>query len=157
MRVTLKNKGTIIAIILTIAYTVLLLKLIVFKYPVGYTVVGEVNLIPFKTTLMYLSGQPTWTVALNNLVGNIALFVPLGMLLAFIPKRSLKSVVIIAASLGIGVAMEVTQALLHAGVFDIDDILLNALGVAIGYLLIKGTIRTLVNKGIIHTLGEPRV
>lgn len=143
MRAILKNRGATIAIILTIAYTALLLKLIVFKYPVGYTVVGEANLVPFKTILMYLSGQPTWTVARDNLVGNIVLFVPLGMLLAFIPKRPPKNMVIIAVSLGLGVAMEVTQALLHAGVFDIDDILLNALGVTVGYLLIKGTIRTL--------------
>jgi glycopeptide antibiotics resistance protein len=134
-----------IVIILTILYTALLLKLIVFKYPPGHVTFGEVNLIPFKTILTYLSGHPTWVVAKNNLIGNIVLFVPPGVLLALIPKRPLKSIVVAVVSLGIGVAMEITQAVLHKGVFDIDDILLNALGVAVGYLL-TATIIKHINK-----------
>jgi len=135
------NKRRITAILFAVAYTALLLKLIVFKYPPGHVTFGEANLIPFKTILTYLSGHPTWIVARNNLVGNIVLFVPLGVLLALIPKRPLKSIAVIAVSLGIGVAMEVTQAVLHKGVFDIDDIILNALGVAVGCLLTAAIIK----------------
>ena len=135
----------IIAIILSIVYIAVLLKMIVFKYPPAVVTFSEANLIPFKTILTYLSGYPTWVVAKNNLIGNIVPFVPLGFLIAFIPKKPLKGLVVAGVSLGIGTVIEGTQLVFQTGVFDVDDILLNALGVAIGYL-ITATIINFIKK-----------
>ncbi|HEC32787.1 MAG TPA: VanZ family protein [Candidatus Kaiserbacteria bacterium] len=124
----------IIAIILFIAYLAFLLKIIVFKYPLGMVFeFTEGNFVPFKTILMYLSGHPTWIVAKNNLVGNIALFVPLGLFLPFLSKHSLRFRTVTSIALAVGIAMESIQILFRTGVFDVDDIILNALGVVVGY------------------------
>lgn len=124
----------IIAIILFITYIALLLKIIVFKYPSGMVFeFTEGNFVPFKTILTYLSGHPTWIVAKNNLIGNIALFVPLGLFLPFLSEHSLKFRTVTSIALVVGVAMESTQILFRTGVFDVDDIILNAIGIVVGY------------------------
>lgn len=124
----------IIATILFITYIVFLLKIIVFKYPSSMVFeLAEGNFMPFKTILTYLSGHPTWIVVKNNLLGNIALFVPLGLFLPFLSKHSLGFGTVTSIALAIGIAIEGTQILFQAGVFDVDDIILNALGVVVGY------------------------
>jgi glycopeptide antibiotics resistance protein len=91
------------------------------------------NYVPFKTILPYLRGHPTWRDALRNLLGNILLFLPLGFLLPLLYRRiSWKSVLGIAAALSLGI--ETLQLTLRAGIFDVDDLLLNALGALLGYL-----------------------
>jgi glycopeptide antibiotics resistance protein len=126
----------IAAIVMTTLYSAILFKMIVFKYPFGHAVFGSDNFIPFKTILTYLSGHPTWTIAVNNLVGNLLPFILLGLLLPFTMKQPLKATAVAGMSLTIGALMEITQALLQMGIFDIDDIILNALGITIGYLLV---------------------
>ncbi|MDO8435077.1 MAG: VanZ family protein, partial [bacterium] len=69
-----------LTLILFVAYLMVLVKLIVFKYPPGMSfdaVAG--NYIPFKTILPYLTGEPTWTVAIRNLAGNVIPFIPIGL------------------------------------------------------------------------------
>ncbi len=138
------------AIILAVLYSAYLFFVIVLNVPSGYVVRGAYNLIPLKTILTYLSGYPTWTVALNNLAGNFVPFVLLGLILPLTTKQPLKGYGIIALSLTIGAVIEVTQAALQLGVFDIDDILLNALGVAVGYLVTTGIIHRLKKRN-----GDP--
>lgn len=128
------SKLRITVIILSIAYIALLLKIIVFKYPSGMVFrIAEGNFVPFKTILMYLNGYPTWIVAKNNLIGNIAPFVPLGLFLPFLSKHSLRFRTVTGIALAVGVAIEITQLLFRTGVFDVDDIILNALGIVVGY------------------------
>lgn len=128
------SKLQIIAIILSVIYIALLLKIIVFKYP-SYMVFefADGNFVPFKTILTYLNGYPTWIVAKNNLIGNIAPFMPLGLFLPFLFKHSLRLRTVIGTALAVGVAMESTQLLFQIGMFDVDDIILNALGIVVGY------------------------
>lgn len=128
----MKNKYLIIIIIL---YLALLIKLIVFKYPPGMTFsVANANLMPFRTILDYLSGEPTWRVAMRNLLGNIVLFIPFGFLLAF-GYQTIKWRKVLLIGLSIGTSLELLQVIFKSGIFDIDDIILNFLGVVLGYLL----------------------
>lgn len=90
------------------------------------------NFVPFKTILPYLLGHKGLIIAGVNLIGNIALLVPIGFLVPFIyPNVKWKSSLFIAIIAGFSI--EIMQVVLGVGIFDIDDILLNALGVMIGY------------------------
>lgn len=125
-------KPLLIATIL-VAYLLALIKLIVFRFPPEVMQSG-LNLVPFATILPQLTGEPSWSIAIKNLVGNIAVFMPLGFLAPFLYSRiSWRHVLIGGAATSI--AIETLQLALKKGSFDVDDILLNTLGVAIGYLL----------------------
>jgi glycopeptide antibiotics resistance protein len=67
-----------------------------------------------------------------NLVGNIAPLVPIGFLVPFVYRNITwkKSLGLAAAA---GLALEGMQVVLRVGILDIDDVILNALGVMVGY------------------------
>lgn len=71
-----------------------------------------------------------------NIFGNIALFVPLGILLK---QLSLKPLVIGLLSLGLIITIELLQYITQKGIFDVLDIVLNILGIAAGYIIVKKT------------------
>jgi glycopeptide antibiotics resistance protein len=128
----MKNKYLYIILVI---YTALILRLIVFKYPPGATFsIANANLIPFKTILGYLSGEPTWGTARLNLLGNIIVFIPFGFLFAALYSKLRWSKVLLAVLVS-GAASELLQAIFRSGILDIDDIILNSSGVIIGYLL----------------------
>lgn len=136
-------KKRLIAAVTLIAYSTFLIKLMVFRdvlalrigrlrFTFGGADTGPANFLPFKTILPYLLGEKGWLMACINLIGNIVLLVPIGFLVAVVSRKMTwqKSLVLgIAASL----AIEVIQAVFRVGIFDIDDIILNGLGVVIGY------------------------
>lgn len=95
---------------------------------------GLANLVPLKTILPYLLGKKGLAIAIFELVGNIGILIPFGFLVAIIFRNMTWRQSFIFAFVT-GFMIEGTQALLHTGIFDIDDILLNGLGVVIGYWL----------------------
>ena len=129
-------------------YSALLVKLMVFKdvpvirighmmFAFGGTESGHPpNFIPFATIASYLAGEKGLLIGAVNLVGNIALLVPVGVLLPLIYSRISWSA---SALLGVlaGLAIEILQSILQIGIFDIDDVILNALGVVAGYALYR--------------------
>lgn len=96
----------------------------------------EYNLAPFKTIFSLIGNYDKYdfTFWIYNLLGNIVVFIPLGVLLMLVMKRgSLKNT--IGISFLIIVLAESTQLITRVGVFDIDDIILNLLGCLAGYAL----------------------
>src|SRR6185295_3859168 len=90
------------------------------------------NFVPFTTIVPYLLGFKGWIIAGVNLVGNIALLVPIGFLVPFVyPNMTWKKSLVLGVVAGLSI--EVMQTVLRVGIFDIDDCILNALGVLIGY------------------------
>lgn len=138
----------LISIIGLIGYTLLLIKVMVFKdVPLikigqlmlnfgGTDASGSANFIPFKTILPYLFGSGGLIIGGINLIGNIILLVPIGFMVPFIYKRIswIESIILAIAS---GLFIEVMQVILRVGIFDIDDVILNAFGVIIGYGMFK--------------------
>jgi glycopeptide antibiotics resistance protein len=138
-------KRRLISLVVFLAYIVTLIRVMVFKdippIKIGHLIfnfggahyqIGSPNLIPFTTIVPYLLGSHGWIIAGVNLVGNIAPLVPLGFLLPFVfPKMTWKKSFIIAIASGL--TIETMQTILHVGIFDIDDVILNALGVMIGF------------------------
>lgn len=119
--------------IIFIAYLAILLRLVVFRNPLEPTLVGE-NLIPFETILMYLNGKPSLMIAIFNLVGNIALFIPLGIFASLLFRKVAWWHILIGSAL-FSFVLETLQLILQVGSFDVDDILLNTLGVMLGHAL----------------------
>lgn len=115
---------------------VLLLSRIRFGY--WSTSSRSVNLVPFYTISEYVSGGIGWIggAAFSNIVLNVLMFVPLGLYLAVLRRgRGLFLCWSITALFSL--SAEVAQWIFAVGAADIDDVILNALGGAIGVLLYK--------------------
>lgn len=95
---------------------------------------SRVNLIPFRSILQ-LIGETAPTTAMENIGGNILMFVPAGLLLPllFTRLRSLGALALRAAV--ISAVIELTQVFTRARAIDVDDVILNVLGAMIGYVL----------------------
>lgn len=92
-----------------------------------------VNLVPFRI----LDGDPLSRAFLfSNLMGNIALFLPLGVYLPLL-RRDQRIWTNLVWVLLISTAAELTQYLFQVGVTDIDDVILNGLGGLLGILLYR--------------------
>jgi glycopeptide antibiotics resistance protein len=129
----MNNKFNIPIAIIFFIYLVVLIKLLFFKYPAMMVFdMTNGNYVPFKTILNYLSGEPTWNIAIRNIGGNILLFTPLGFFLPFFCSSITWKFVLLATFI-ISVAIEITQGIFRVGIFDIDDILLNVFGAILGY------------------------
>ena len=89
----------------------------------------SINLIPFSTIAFYLSGKVDTLISLYNLAANIGLFLPFGILLRTIRASLRKLIVLPFTAITF---IELLQFFTHRGSLDIDDLLLNLLGVYIG-------------------------
>ena len=99
--------------------------------------VPHYNLIPFNGIRIFaenlLGGDPYWSRhAVINLVGNVVMFVPAGFLLPRISGRLNTVWRVLAVCLAALVCAEVLQLISLLGSFDIDDIILNMAGAALG-------------------------
>ncbi|MFZ9301617.1 MAG: VanZ family protein, partial [Chitinophagaceae bacterium] len=111
--------------VLLLVYCALLIKIMVFKdVPLirlgvlmlnfGGTHEGPPNFIPFKTILPYLAGEKGLLIGAINIVGNIILLVPLGLMMPFVVGAvNLKKSLVFAVFSGLFI--ECMQTLLHVG------------------------------------------
>lgn len=95
--------------------------------------ISYINFIPFKTIIPYLGGKPSVFIAIENLLGNIFAFIPLGFLLPLLFKRCNKIKNTFLISVGISLFIEVIQLIFYLGACDIDDLILNILGSLLGF------------------------
>ncbi|MEY2836509.1 MAG: hypothetical protein RLZZ557_2171 [Bacteroidota bacterium] len=131
--------------ILLVLYCMILFSILVFKqvpviraggmmFDFGGTQDGPPNLMPFKTIIPYLLGDYGLLIGGLNLVGNIVLLIPFGLIVPAIYRPMRFLTMLLWASL-FCFSIESIQALLKIGIFDIDDVILNGLGVMIGYAM----------------------
>ena len=74
---------------------------------------------------------------LVNVVGNIACFVPFGILLPFNVKKLDRFASVLLLAFVFTLSIESVQLITRTGSFDVDDILLNTLGGILGYAIYK--------------------
>ena len=89
----------------------------------------RVNLIPFVNILDYDIKRE----AAINIIGNISMFIPTGVIMPILYKRLDCFWKVLLAGAGLSFVIEVIQLLFPGSVTDIDDLILNTLGVAVGY------------------------
>ncbi len=70
-----------------------------------------------------------------NLVGNVAGFIPFGIMIPFLSKKRRNFFLVTLLTLEFSLLIEVTQLITKAGSFDVDDLLLNTIGGSIGYIV----------------------
>ena len=92
------------------------------------------NLVPFRTIAIYLASLGSWF-WMRNLLGNLALLLPLGLLgpIAFPALDRWWRIALIA--LLVSTAIELTQLAVPDRSADIDDVIVNVAGALVGYLM----------------------
>ena len=71
----------------------------------------------------------------TNVFGNVLGFVPYGFILPVITGKMRNGFFIILSGFVISLTIEVIQLITKVGCFDVDDMILNTAGAALGYLL----------------------
>lgn len=95
------------------------------------------NFVPFQTIGGYIaalrSGSMSRSIPVQNLLGNLLLFAPMGVYLPllFTGMRSFRKAMI--TTLGLLLGIELLQMFTRLGAFDIDDLILNMAGAMLGY------------------------
>jgi len=140
-----KKKSTGIrafAVVLFFIYFVVLFYFLFFSEEMGRTYSEReyhYNLVPFHEINRFIQyykviGMPA---VLLNLVGNVMAFVPFGFFLPVFVERCRKFLNTVFYSFELSLLVELIQLVTKVGSFDVDDIILNTIGGAIGYIVYK--------------------
>lgn len=127
-------------------YILVVIKVIIFKYPyeellaiaaswrrgVIFEGLGTANFTPFKTIKMYIDYSYKLN-SVENLAGNVLVFVPFGFLFPFVAREGERFWVMLLNAFVFVLGIEVFQLFSAFGAFDVDDILLNCLGASLGF------------------------
>ena len=128
-----------------------------------WLVFGGYLVIVLYATLMRMSGMraqynlhlfKAWREAWNNysiknianVMLNIAMFVPFGFMLPLLWKGGRKWYVTVPSGFGLSLVIELTQLMVHRGVFDVDDLFTNTLGGTIGFFFVMAILAVFVQK-----------
>lgn len=130
-----ENKTNKLTNVLFIIYLTALFWIIVFKFNVPFSYMGNtrsVNLIPFSESLI-INGQ----LAFSEIIMNIVIFIPLGIYIGTLFKRWIIGKKLFLFFL-ISLICEGFQFILGVGASDITDIINNTLGGIIGLMIYEG-------------------
>jgi glycopeptide antibiotics resistance protein len=134
-----------------ICYILLLIKILLLSRT-SHSELRSINLIPFYSIKEYIFSNSATIkkFAFGNVVGNIAIFIPLGTYLPLFKndKRVRTNLLFIFV---VSLFVEIIQGLLGIGASDIDDIILNCLGGLIGILGYKFLLFILRDEKKVHT------
>ncbi len=127
-------------------YILVVIKVIIFKYPyeelaaiaaswrrgVIFEGLGTANFTPFKTIKMYIEYAHKLN-SVENLAGNVLVFVPFGFLFPLVAREGEHFFVMLLNAFVFVLGIETFQLFSAFGAFDVDDILLNCLGAVLGF------------------------
>lgn len=88
------------------------------------------------------SHQYNLDIVLQNTIGNILIFIPLGFFFILLFRKCGTILKVAMAGFTVTAAIEVTQFFLQIGQFDVDDILLNTMGTIVGAIIFKASNKT---------------
>ena len=131
-----------VSALLLVGYLAVLLYATLFRYTSGGW--SEANFHLFRA----------WREAWNsfslqlwlNVLLNIALFVPLGVLLPLLGRPFRRWYIALPAGFMVSLAIEAIQYLAGRGMFDVDDLVCNTLGCGLGYCIVMILWRVLVRR-----------
>jgi len=96
----------------------------------------RINIIP----MVHLFDYAIFREFLINLIGNITMFIPIGIIWPIVFKELNTHKRVIAAGVGFSLCIEILQLPFAVRVSDIDDLIMNSVGFLVGYglyLLVK--------------------
>jgi len=102
---------------------------------------SAVNLVPARTVVGIIRDFPG--LVIQQLLGNVVMFVPLGFLLPLLSTRYRRFAMTAAVGLLVSVGIELVQFALLLTLnarrsVDVDDVILNVTGACLGYLVWRG-------------------
>jgi glycopeptide antibiotics resistance protein len=102
---------------------------------------ASVNLVPARTVVGIIRDFPG--LVIQQLVGNVVMFLPLGFLLPLLSTRHRRFATTAAVGLSVSVGIELVQLALllilsSRRSVDVDDVILNVAGAGLGYLAWQG-------------------
>lgn len=123
-----------------IIYVIFLLRITFFKQVTLnnlFSAIGAsertISIIPFKSIYDMAVSNTSIGRIIENVLGNIVLFIPFGMLFPIISNKKRKGV--LYAAIIFSLLIEITQFLFALGSTDVDDLIFNVLGAYIGYFV----------------------
>ena len=122
--------------IFILPYTIFLLYLMFLGFGREQHEANIVRLLPFVSTILFVQNTTSWESIIINLLGNIIMFIPFGFL-GWLNAKYFSLKKLIVDFLSALIIVEALQYLTRLGVFDIDDLALNSLGVWIGFQMRK--------------------
>jgi len=132
-----KKRLYLMAAILFILYICLLFYLLFFSETYGRTMDSgyRYNLEPFKEIKRFWNNRDSLGIStvITNLVGNIIAFAPFGFFLPIFFRAGRKLFGCVLVSALFSLAVETVQLFTKVGAFDVDDIMLNAVGGLVGW------------------------
>lgn len=96
------------------------------------------NAFPFRMNfepLVHLFDYEQRSDAILNLIGNITMFIPMGIIWPSVYKKLNSHLKVIAAGVGLSLFIEILQLPFYDRLSDIDDLILNSSGFIIGYAI----------------------
>lgn len=119
-----------------IGYVMVLIYLMFFG--LGRSVEGYFSpqLVPGQTLKYYLLHESNFLVSFHNLANNVLAFMPFGFLGLLYPSLQSYSKLLVTFVLGISF-IEFLQWYSQLGFADVDDVLLNTLGMSMGFVAFK--------------------
>ena len=101
----------------------------------------DINLIPFATIRLFIRswnyGYLTKGLVVSNIMGNIIIFVPMVILLWCMFKIMRKKYILLIVNFIIILGVEIAQYITGFGSCDIDDVMLNMVGVILACILVN--------------------
>lgn len=151
MAVNKKNKGTgsrmarnsrnhKFAVLLFLLYFGVLFYFLFFSEKLGRTFIEReyhYNLIPFLEIKRFVIHYEVLGIqaVLLNIVGNVAAFMPFGFFLPIFSRRCRYFFNTVFYTFELSLAVELIQLVTKVGSFDVDDLILNTFGGAMGFVV----------------------
>ncbi len=134
------TRGRFFAVLLFLLYFAILFYFLFFSEKMGRTYTERsyhYNLVPLAEIKRFLQYWEVLGVkaVLLNLAGNVVAFMPFGFFLPVFSKRCHVFLNTLLYSFELSLLVELIQLITKVGTFDVDDILLNTLGGALGFLV----------------------
>jgi glycopeptide antibiotics resistance protein len=148
-----RNIFLIITWSIFLIYLTLLFKVILFKYQHSQALILDQirsqfhleviknkiayssNFIPCRTIFNYIFNNDNWRIGYVNIVGNIILFIPFGLIISLMRYKSNTNRRVCLYAFILSLSLELVQLLFGFGQFDIDDLILNSVGAIIGLMI----------------------
>ena len=122
--------------IFILPYTIFMLYMMFLGFGREQHEANIVRLLPLVSTILFVQNTTSWESIIINLFGNIIMFIPFGFL-GWLNAKYFSFKKLIVDFLSALIIVEALQYLTRLGVFDIDDLALNSLGVWIGFQMRK--------------------
>lgn len=121
-------------------YIILLTYFLFFAESTGRTCGGRTyhyNLTLFKEIGRFITyrGSLGMKAVILNLFGNVAAFIPFGMIVPMMNRRYRSLLHMTLLTFEFSLLVETVQLVCKVGSFDVDDLLLNTIGGMLGYLM----------------------